>query len=62
MVRWHEDGAQLSGQRRAFAVGGAQGSVGRGGATGGVEGNPTKGIGEGGQQEEEKGNRGGRDS
>ena len=52
MARWHEDEAQLSRQRRAFAVGGAQGNGG-GGATGGVEGNPTKEMGgEGGQQEE----------
>ena len=26
MVRWHEDESQLSGQRRASAVGGAQGN------------------------------------
>ena len=38
MVKWHEDEAQLSRQRRASAVGGAQGNGGRG-ATG-VEGKP----------------------
>ena len=31
MVRWHKDEAQLSRQRRASAVGGAQGNGGRGG-------------------------------
>ena len=41
MVRY-EDEAQLSRQRCATAVSGAQGSGGR--ATGGVEGNPTKGM------------------
>ena len=30
MVRWHEDEAQLSRQRRAFAVGGVQGDGRRG--------------------------------
>ena len=30
MMRWCENGAQLSRQRRAFAVGGARGSGGRG--------------------------------
>ena len=31
MVRWHEDEAQLSRQRRASAVGGVKGNGGRGG-------------------------------
>ena len=31
MVKWHEDEAQLSSQRRAFSVGGAQGNGGTGG-------------------------------
>ena len=31
MVRWHDDEAELSRQRRATAVGGFQGSGGRGG-------------------------------
>ena len=31
MVRWHEDEAELSRQRRASAVGGVQGNGGRGG-------------------------------
>ena len=42
MVKWHEVETQLSRQRHASAVGGAQGNGGRGGATAGVEGNPTK--------------------
>ena len=31
MVRWHKDGAELSRQRRALTLGGAQGNGGRGG-------------------------------
>ena len=48
MVRWREDEARLSRQRRVFAVGGARGNGGRGGGTGGVEQTPTKGVGGGG--------------
>ena len=43
MVRWHEDKAQLSRQRRASAEGGVQENEGRG-ATGAVAENPTKGM------------------
>ena len=58
-VRWHEDGAQLSTQRRASAVGGSQGNGARGGNRKSGR-KPDRGkAGRGGQREEQKGNRGG---
>ena len=50
MVRRHEDEAQLSRQRRASTVRGAQGNGGRGGNRKSGEGNPTKGMGGGGKE------------
>ena len=58
MVRWHENEAQMSRHRRASAVGGVQEDE------GGEEWKETRPreCGEGGGQEESKGNRGGRNS
>ena len=60
MVKWYEDEAQLGRQRRASAVGGAQGKGGEGGQQEKRKETRPRERGQGRQREQYKGNRGGR--